>query len=121
MRYGSLFLILVLGFSSIAQTAKISSRQAGDHVGEIETVCGVVASTHFASATKGQPTFINFDEPYPKELFTVLIWGNDRPKFGAPEKDYRNAKMCVTGRIQIYRRIPEIVASDPNQIQIQQQ
>jgi hypothetical protein len=26
----------------------------------------------------------NLDEPYPRETFTILIWGSDREKFGAP-------------------------------------
>jgi hypothetical protein len=28
---------------------------------------------------------LNLDEPYSKELFTILIWSSDRAKFGAPE------------------------------------
>jgi hypothetical protein len=44
-----------------------------------------VVSTHYASSSKGQPTFLNLDELYPKEVFTILIWGSDRTKFGVPE------------------------------------
>jgi len=76
---------LLLAFSTAAQTNKITAAEAKDHVGEIRTVCGKVVSTHYASGSKGQPTFLNLDEPYPKEVFTILIWAtiarnSERPK-----------------------------------------
>jgi hypothetical protein len=70
---------------------------------------GKVASTHFAGGSKGQPTFLNLDEPYPKEIFTILIWGSDRAKFGTPETKYRDAQVCVNGKIELYRGVPEII------------
>ena len=111
-------LLTVLLFTSVAwtQTNKITAREAKDHVGEVQTVCGKVASTHFASGSKGQPTFLNLDEPYPKEVFTILIWGSDRAKFGTPETKYRDAKVCATGKITSYRGTPEIVATETSQI-----
>ena len=77
-------LLLLCAIATTAQTNKITAAEAKEHVGETRTVCGKVASTHFASKSKGEPTFLNLDEPYPKEVFTILIWGSDRAKFGAP-------------------------------------
>jgi hypothetical protein len=79
-------------------------------------VCGKVASTHFASKSKGEPTFLNLDDPYPKEVFTILIWGGDRAKFGTPETKYKDARVCVTGKITSHRDKPEIIANQPSQI-----
>jgi hypothetical protein len=47
-----------------------------------------------------------------------LIPGESRAKFcaNAPEKDYR---VCITGKIEDYRGKPEIVVTDPQQIQPQ--
>ena len=108
------FLLFTSGTS--AQTNKITAAEAKDHVGEVRTVCGKVASTHYASGSKGQPTFLNLDEPYPKEDFTILIWGSDRAKFGAPETKYKDARVCVTGKITSHREKPEIIATEPSQI-----
>ena len=58
-----------------AQSGHIAAAEAKNHVGEKMTVCGKVVSTHFASGSKGQPTFLNLDEPYPKEVFTILDLG----------------------------------------------
>jgi hypothetical protein len=115
-RTANCLLFLLMALCTAAQTNKITAREAKDHVGELQTVCGKVASTHFASGSKGQPTFLNLDEPYPKEVFTILIWGSDRAKFGVPETKYQDAKVCVTGKITSYRGTPEIVATGPSQI-----
>jgi hypothetical protein len=55
------FLFLLVAFSTAAQTSKITAAEAKDHIGETRTVCGKVASTHFASKSKGEPTFLNLD------------------------------------------------------------
>jgi hypothetical protein len=102
-----------------AQTAHLTSADAKNHVGEKATVCGKVVSTHFASGSKGQPTFLNLDEPYPKETFTILIWGSDWPKFGKPEDTYRGKDVCVTGKITSHKGVPEIIAGEASQIQTQ--
>ena len=78
---------------------------------------GVVASAHFATRTRGNPTFLNLDKPYPSQIFTVLIWGIDRAKFGAPEALYQAKHICATGTIESYRGVPEIIAREPGQIQ----
>jgi hypothetical protein len=102
-----------------AQTKKITSAEAKDHIGDRATVCGKVASLHYAKSSKGEPTFLNLDEPYPNEIFTILIWGSDRGKFGTPESEYKSLQVCVTGKITSYRGVPEIVASEHGQIEIQ--
>jgi len=102
-----------------AQTKAITAAEAKDHVGERETVCGKVASTRYASKSKGEPTFLNLDQPYPQKIFTVLIWGIDRSKFGEPESKYQDQKICVTGKITSYQGGPEIAVSDPDQLEIQ--
>jgi hypothetical protein len=88
-------------------------------VGETATVCGRVASAHFAEKAKGLPTFMNLDMPYPQQIFTIVIWGTDRPKFGNPERTYRHKNVCVSGKITNHRGIPEIMVNTPAQIQIQ--
>jgi len=102
-----------------AQTKKITAAEAKDHIGDRATVCGKVASSHYAKSSKGEPTFLNLDEPYPKEVFTILIWGSDRGKFGTPESEYKGLRVCVTGKITTHRGVPEIVASEREQIEVQ--
>src|SRR5262244_3934534 len=109
--------VLTLVFSCLAafsalyaQAGHLTSAEAKNHIGERSTVCGNVVSAHYAARTKGNPTFLNLDEPYPKQIFTILIWGSDRDKFGNPEAKFQNKRVCVTGVIKDYRGKPEIVA-----------
>jgi len=65
----------------------------------VATVCGVVASARYASQSSGQPTFLNLDEPYPRQVFTIVIWGSARASFPEPpEQAYSDKRICVTGR-----------------------
>ncbi|MGA2810190.1 MAG: DNA-binding protein [Candidatus Acidiferrum sp.] len=117
----SLGLLAVLTLVFVSPTfaqKRYSTSEAKQHIGETATVCGDVASTHYAPATKGRPTFLNLDEAYPKQTFTILIWGNDRSKFGDPEATYAGKKVCVTGLIKDYKGAPEVVAEQPSQIEI---
>jgi hypothetical protein len=45
--------------------------------------------------------------------------GENREKFGTPEEKYRDKQVCVTGKITEYRGGPEIVASAPQNIEIE--
>lgn len=97
----------------------ISASEAAKHIGETATVCGLVASDKYSPKTRGQPTFLNLDKPYPGQIFTAVIWGSDRPKFGQPEITYHGKNVCVTGKIKEYRGIPEIILYNPDQLRAQ--
>jgi hypothetical protein len=99
-----------------AAAPPLSAPEAPQHVGEQATVCGTVVSTRHAPKTKGQPTFLNFDVPYPHHIFTVVIWGSDRPAFGTPETTLMGRRACVTGTIQLHRGTAEIIVSDPRML-----
>jgi hypothetical protein len=123
---GKLLCVLVwfLGtFTLQAATARnvaISAADAGHFLGQERTVCGLVASATFASESRGQPTFLNLDKPYPDHIFTIVIWGTDRSRFSvAPEHAYRYKRVCVTGRITAHKGKPEIIVTSPVQIQIE--
>ncbi len=116
----SALLIILFGFLSTACSQEtVTPEDAAKYIGQQKTVCGTVASAHFAAKTKGQPTFINLDKPYPNQVFTVLVWGSDRNKFEKPpETLYSGKGICVTGMIQSYQGRPEIIVKEPSQIKV---
>lgn len=115
---GPIVLILVALAPAVAQSGHITAAEAKNHVGEKATVCGKVVSARFAKESKGQPTFLNLDQPYPNHIFTIVVWGSDREKFGAIEVKYSVKEVCVTGKISNFQGKPEIAVDDPNQIQL---
>jgi DNA/RNA endonuclease YhcR with UshA esterase domain len=101
---------------AISDGASLSPEEAVSHVGENATVCGLVASTNYASHVRSQPTFLNLGKPYPNQVFTAVIFGTDRTKFGTPETSLRGKSICVTGSIRLYRGKPEIILRDPKEL-----
>ena len=118
----NLIIIAALVCIAFAQEQLIASDKAIDYVGEYVTVCGEVVSAHFASRSRGEPTFLNIDEPYPRQTFTVVIWGNNRNKFGGdPENTLLWKDVCVTGRIEIFRGVAQITAKSSDQIRVSEE
>ena len=110
--------VLTVTLSVLAEKT-LKATEAKDHIGEQATVCGKVVSSRYAESSRGSPTFLNFDQPYPNQVFTLLIWGRDRSKFGNPETSYRGKRICVTGKISDYKGVPEILVNAPPQVKTQ--
>jgi len=88
----------------------IPADQAKEHIGETNTVCGLVASARYMDSTRAKPTLLNFVRPYLDHAFSVMIPNSARPKFkDPPEEFFTNKTVCVTGAIIEYRGKPEIV------------
>jgi len=85
---------------------------------KIVMVEGDIVRTYYARGSKGQPTFLNFHDPY-EGYFTAVIWGDDRGKFPLnPESYYLYKKVRIKGKIEIYEGDPEIILRQPSQIWI---
>ena len=110
----------ILCFLIVASTAyaqqKLTAAEAAKHEGERATVCGSAASVHTAMLSRGEPTFINLDKPYPNEVFSAPVWGDDRSQVGALPKN--GDHVCVTGKISDYKGTPEIVVRDAKSLAI---
>jgi DNA/RNA endonuclease YhcR with UshA esterase domain len=115
----SMLAFALLAASSVLAQKTLTSTEAKAHIGEQATVCGKVVSTRWAESSRGGPTFLNFDQPYPDQVFTLVIWGNDRSKFDNPEATYRGKRVCVNGKISAFKGVPEVIANDPSQIKVQ--
>jgi DNA/RNA endonuclease YhcR with UshA esterase domain len=110
-------LIPLLACTLLVQPAHLTAVEAKAHIGEQATVCGLVKSARWASTSNRKPTFLNLDEAYPKQLFTVVIFEENRGKFTlAPEDQFKNKQICVSGKIEEFRGAPEIVVTTPAQI-----
>jgi DNA/RNA endonuclease YhcR with UshA esterase domain len=96
--------------------APLSPEDAAGHIGETATVCGMVASAKYEANAKSQPTLLDLGKPYPNSVFTAVVYGENRAKFGTPETSLRGKRICVTGQISEYQGKPEIVLTEPSQL-----
>jgi hypothetical protein len=76
----------------------------------------VVTDIHYAARSRGNPTFIDFDRPYPSQDFTVVIWGEDRANFGDLGQ-HVGRQLCAQGLVSLYRGKPEMVLRNPESLQ----
>ncbi len=70
---------LLVGSASIFAYSQdtVTPEDAGKFIDRQKTVCGTVVIAHYATRKKGQPTLINFDEPYPNQLCTSQAWRDE--------------------------------------------
>ena len=99
-----------------ASAADLRPEDSVHHIGETATVCGVVASTMFEADAQDQPTLLDLGKPAPHAVFTAVIYGDHRAKFGTPETSLRGKRICVIGQIGDYHGKREIVLTDPSQL-----
>ena len=119
--FSSYVAILPSAMASVRVLETITAEQAQDHIGETNTVCGLVATARYHGTQPARPTFLNFDHPYPNQTFAVMIPDLSRAKFSSPPEVLFNGKtVCVTGLIVDRRGKPQIVVENPSQIVIQQ-
>jgi hypothetical protein len=108
--------VLLIGSPAIGRAASLTPEEAASHVGETATVCGVVASATYAAQAPMAPTFLDIGRPYPDQLFSAIIFGSDRPRFGVPENSLRDKSVCVTGEIFLFQGAPKMILRDPKQL-----
>ena len=114
-----ILLVISAAFGSWAfptLAAPLIPEDAVGHIGETATVCGVVASAKYEANAKSQPTLLDLGKAYPNAVFTAVVYGENRAKFGTPETTLRGKRICVTGRISEYQEKPEIVLTEPGQL-----
>jgi DNA/RNA endonuclease YhcR with UshA esterase domain len=111
-------LLVLLNFLLLNQPPTIAPAAAKDHIGKEATVCGTVKSARYASTSNRKPTFLNLDKAFPNQIFTAVIFEENRSKFAKPpEEQFKDKAICVTGKIEEYNGTPEIVVTEPKQIE----
>ena len=80
----------------------------------LEVVLGV--DDQDRSQSRGEPTYLNFDKPYPDHDFTVIIWGRDRDSFPAPPEDLEGHTACAFGEVERYRGKAQMTLRRPEQL-----
>jgi hypothetical protein len=106
MRSSRLLAVLsVVGlWASATAAASLNPEDAAGHMGETATVSGVVASAEYEVNVQLQPTLLDLGKSSPNALFTAVIYGDHRAKFGTPETTLRGNRICGRERSAITRR-----------------
>jgi hypothetical protein len=104
-----IFALLSLVSVARAQTEDmVRANQAVEHAGEYAMVCGVIASTKYLQNSRGAPTYLNFDKPWPDSEFSAVIFGKNRKNFDPAPETLTGYKACVYGKIRVYKGKPQM-------------
>ena len=95
-----------------------NTAQALSKVGSKVSIIGKVVSAKFAA--KSQATFLNLDQSFPHQLFTVTIWKDARRNFSyKPEDDLNGKYIVVTGLVEMDKNgLPVINVTNEKQIKL---
>lgn len=114
--YLAVVLLAVLSSCVESDARGIPASEARAHLGEEAVVCGRVASAKFATGSRGRPTFLNLDKPFPNHIFTAVIFDDYRGRFPYAPESLEGSRICVTGLIESHKGKPQIKVRDPSQI-----
>ena len=109
-------LLFAAYLSSANAQESITPEDAHQYLGKHVVVCGTVANTKYAPARDGAPTFIDFGQSYPNQVFTAIVWGEDRSNFSYKPEELKGKNICVSGLVESDRNHPAISVSEPSQI-----
>ena len=104
------------GGSATNAPIKIEAAKAKEHIGAQAVVSGTVAEVNVGERI----VRLNFEQPYPKNPFTAVIFPANTNQFAEVEK-LKGKNVEVSGKIAAYRERPQIVLTSSNQVKVIEQ
>ena len=113
-----LLIVFLLAFTMLPaqetnSVQKVAASQAKNHIGEKAIVKGTIAEVNRAERI----VRLNFEQPFPKQPFTAVIFASRTNLFPDLDK-LKGQTVEVTGEITDYRDRPQIVLSATNQLKV---
>jgi len=95
-----------------------NTQQAASKVGSTVSIVGKVVSAKFIP--KSQSTFLNLDQSFPNQIFSIMIWKDGRRNFSyQPEKELEGKYIVVTGKVELDKNgVPGITVTKEEQIAV---
>jgi hypothetical protein len=104
------FAVLFFAATVFAQKSGFSAAEFNKNLGKTGTLCDTVYSLHIFSDTL---TLLNMGAAYPNQKYTVAVKGN---KINLDWTNIKGKPLCVTGVFILFKERPEIVITEPTQI-----
>src|SRR4051812_10717422 len=98
MKFICILFFVAISTVTYSQVEVKSATDLKAHVGDSIKYCGKVATARLMDRMMNAPAFLNIDEAYPHQTFTVVVWAADRKNFTEkPEKFYLDKNVCIYG------------------------
>lgn len=93
----------------------IQYTEASNYVGQSVTVEGMIVFTYTSDTGT---TFLDFHYPYQGYFYAVIFVGDLSNFRFQPSSFYLNKEVRITGMVQLYNGVPEIIVRSPSQIEV---
>jgi len=93
----------------------INIDQIGENIGQTVKICTKI----FGTKELANITFLNCGAAYPNSPITAVVFKDDMSNFkNNPAQYYNGKKVCITGKIEVYKGKAEIILKNESQIEI---
>ncbi|MBB5016521.1 hypothetical protein [Rehaibacterium terrae] len=112
--------VLLASVSAFAQEGRqqVPIDKAAQYEGREVTVCGPVDTARRAPNVQGEPTLLHMGGAFPHHKFSARVWGQDRDKFEHDLESLVGRTACVSGRVTLVGKRPEVVLSSPEDLAV---
>lgn len=106
--------------SNVIRTLKqINMKDLAMHVGDSVSFSARVFSTRYFESSENGPTLLDINNSYGAPLVNIVIWQQDRKNFSeAPEILYQNREVRISGTVELYNNLPQLVIRSRKQIMV---
>lgn len=106
--------------SNVIRTLKqINVKDIAKHIGDSVIFSAKIFNTRYFEASENAPTLLDINNSYGLPLVNIVIWRQDRKNFtDAPEILYNNREVRISGVVQLYNNLPQIVISKKQQVTV---
>ena len=106
--------LFLFGFSFAQQ--KISDADVMKNINKEVIYCNTV----YGNYASKKVVLLNLGAKYPNQKMTVAIFQSDWKKFSyKPAEFFKDKTICVSGKLILYKDMPEIIVNNPKQITVQ--
>lgn len=92
--------------------------KAAQYEGRDVTVCGPIDSARHTPNVQGAPTLLHMGGAFPHHKFSARVWEQDRAKFDQDLESLVGRMACVSGRVAMVSKRPEVVLSAPRDLAV---
>lgn len=114
----AIFTLFLSGGVKAQQDEIVRAHEAIEHRGEYAMVCGVIADANYLEDSRGGPTYLNFDKPYPDHDFSAIIFEKNRKNFKVAPETLAGYKACVYGKVKVYKGKAQIEIVKQQQLSV---
>ncbi|WP_298392238.1 hypothetical protein [Flavobacterium sp.] len=105
-----LTLLLFLLITPLVKAQDVTLDNIATFEDKTVTLCETVTGT-YQTKSENKVLYLNFGAAFPNNAFTVVVFQKDFKNFSYDLLTLKNKKICVTGKVVIYKGKPQIIIS----------